>query len=403
MSKTKKKNKAKEDLMDITSEANVEVVEDNVSADVQADLPMPDLPVGDIIPPDISDITEVTGDKVEKEEAVIPDSDKDKPVKEKTKNKKKDKKSKKEKSKSNGEKDKNEVVPVSENLPDFLAGKDTDEILPPIVLPTDLIIPNSNEPVPEDDMFPHLASLFNKSVAEVKEECFVYQIRKFMSRLGKVVVRYNVPEPELEKIFLNADALKIGGILVAPIYLPACARQSKKHRLGHVKVGSLIDFPFGESSFKGKIASVREGMKIGVDTVGVTIPNMLLESENIKQYKSQVKKVGKLFKEGSGIVLNATDLSEDSIKKALKIANRTKLTSVTFAFGEATLEQVKLKLDVVNKYRGSKKINVLANVDRAEAVTEMFKLNVDMILTPYADDIGKDLFNKFKITSIKLR
>jgi deoxyribose-phosphate aldolase len=398
MFKTKKKNK-KEELTE------TEQVEKTDTTEVQEIIPESVPFDGDIIPPDITDIADITGDKIVPDEQVetADNAEKseraEKPEKSSKKVKKDNKKSKKEKSKGK----KTQAQTSSDNLPDYLAGKDTDEILPPLVLPTDLIIPSAETPVSEEDLFPLLSSLFNKTVKEIKEECFVYQIRKFMSRLGKVVVRYNVPDPELEKIFLNADALKLGGILVAPIYLPACKKISKKHRLSHVSVGSLIDFPFGESSFKGKVASVREGMKIGIDTVHVTIPNMLLESENIKQYKSQAKKIGKLFKEGSGIILNATDLSEDSIKKALKIAAKTKLTSVTFSFGEATLEQVKSKLDVVNKYRGSKKIYVLANVDRAEAVTELMKLSVDMILTPYADDIGRELVRRFNTESVKLR
>lgn len=398
MFKTKKKNK-KEELIETEQIENIETTEDQEKSPESVPFD------GDIIPPDITDIADITGDKIIPDEQVetADNAEKsgqaEKPEKSSKKVKKDNKKSKKEKSKGK----KNQAQTSSDNLPDYLAGKDTDEILPPLVLPTDLIIPSAETPVSEEDLFPLLSSLFNKTVKEIKEECFVYQIRKFMSRLGKVVVRYNVPDPELEKIFLNADALKLGGILVAPIYLPACKKISKKHRLSHVSVGSLIDFPFGESSFKGKVASVREGMKIGIDTVHVTIPNMLLESENIKQYKSQAKKIGKLFKEGSGIILNATDLSEDSIKKALKIAARTKLTSVTFSFGEATLEQVKSKLDVVNKYRGSKKIYVLANVDRAEAVTELLKLSVDMILTPYADDIGRELVRRFNTESVKLR
>lgn len=403
MLKNKKKSK-KDEIIENEQEVIVpDKVETEDNQNIHNDTE-PILPVGDIIPPDINEVADITGDKIipETENTPLPNSPEN--VSNSSNNVKPTKKAKKvKKTSKKDKKSKNEVAPITSGVPDYLDGKDTDEILPPLVLPTDLIIPDGNTPVNEDDMFPYLASLFNKSVKEIKEECFVYQIRKFMSKIGKVVVRYNVSDSELEKIFLNADALKFGGIIVAPIYLPICAKLSKKHRLSHVKVGSLIDFPFGESSFKGKVQAIKEGMKIGIDTAQVTIPNMLIENENLKQYKSQVKKVGKLFKDGSGIVLNATDLTDEGIKKALKIAGRTKLTSVTFSFGESTLEQVKEKLDVVNKYRGGKKIYVLANVDKAEAVTELMKLNVDMVLTPYADEIGKELVKRFNAESVKLR
>ncbi|MBR1967845.1 MAG: hypothetical protein IKA11_00425, partial [Clostridia bacterium] len=91
------------------------------------------------------------------------------------------------------------------------------------------------------------------------------------------------------------------------------------------------------------------------------------------------------------------------IKKAVRLINKTKLSFITFAFGEATLEEVKNKLEVVNKYRGAKKVRVLANVDSAEAVSELLKLKADMVLTPYADEIGKTLVERFNIKSVKLR
>ena len=60
-------------------------------------------------------------------------------------------------------------------------------------------------------------------------------------------------------------------------------------------------------------------------------------------------------------------------------------------------------MEVVNKYRGAKKVRVLANVDSAEAVSELLKLKADMVLTPYADEIGKTLVERFNIKSVKLR
>lgn len=255
----------------------------------------------------------------------------------------------------------------------------------------------------EYEEFPDLAALLNTTVAQLKDEFFLFQIRKLMSRLGKVIVRYNVTDAELEKIFINADVLSLGCVTVAPIYLPACAKQVEKHRLDGVRVGSVIDFPFGESSFKGKLSDVKEGARMGVDEVTVTVSTMLISSENDKIFRKQIKKLGRTFKNGAGIALNATDLSEEKIKRAIKIIGKSKLSSITFAFGEATLEELKTKMAVINKYRGAKKIVVLANVDRAEAVTELIKLNADMILTPYADAIGEDLVKRFNVKSVKLR
>ena len=179
--------------------------------------------------------------------------------------------------------------------------------------------------------------------------------------------------------------------------MPACAKQTKKNGFGAVNVGAVIDFPFGESSFKSKLSSVKECIKIGADQATVAIPSMLLSKTEIKNFKKQVKKLGKIRKIEVGVSLNASDLDEDKIKLALKILNKSKLAFITFAFGDATFIEVKEKLRVINKYRASKKICVLANADRAEAITELFKFKVDYILTPYADAIGDDLLKRFNL------
>lgn len=250
--------------------------------------------------------------------------------------------------------------------------------------------------------FPELAELMNTTVEQLRDEFFLFQVRKLMSRIGKVIVRYNVSEAEVERIFLNADALSLNQIMVSPVYLPVCKRLVKKHKLHDVCVSAVIDFPFGESSFKSKIHNVKDSVRIGVDEVSVMLPTMLCTEDNAKVLKKQIRKVGTSYKGRAGVALNATDLDEEQIKRAMKFAGKSKVNCVTFAFGEATLEEVKSKIETVNKYKNGKKIAVLANVDRAESVMELFKLEVDRILTPYADGIGEELVKRFEIKSVKL-
>lgn len=252
------------------------------------------------------------------------------------------------------------------------------------------------------EKFPDLARLMNTTVENLRDEFFLFQIRKLMSKIGKVVVRHSVTENELEKIFLNANALTINQILVSPVYLPTCERIVKKHKLHNVCVGSIIDFPFGESSFKSKINNVKDSVKIGVDEVSVMIPSLLTTPDHIKTFRKQVKKIAKSYKGSSGVVLNATDIQEEQVKRAMKIVGKSKLSFVVFAFGQATVSDLKEKMQIINKYKGNKKISVIANVDRADSIQELFKQGVDRILSPYADAIGQELVERFEIKSVKL-
>jgi len=250
----------------------------------------------------------------------------------------------------------------------------------------------------EKDLFRQLAVLLGSPVENIKEEFFIYQIHKFMSKVGKVVVRYNATEEELEKLFINSSLLNIDGITVSPAYFAVCKRvKSKNDYLA--RFCSIIDFPFGESAFKAKLASIKDGKSYGVEENTVMMPAMLLDEANIKQFKKQCVTIGRYGI--SSIALNALDLDEGAIDRAIKAISKTKLSHIIFVFGEATVEEVKNKMVVINKYRGLKKIGVLANVENAKDVSELFKCGADKILTPYADNIGKELLEKFKIKGIK--
>ena len=248
-----------------------------------------------------------------------------------------------------------------------------------------------------------LAELLNVSVEDVKDECCLFQVRNIMNKLTKVIVRYNVTDKELEKVLINCDALNVNGILLSPAYIPAIMRQKRKQNL-KVKIGSIIDFPFGESLFKSKLSDIRDSLRMGVNGVTVMLPAMLLEDKkNVKQFKKQSKKLGKIKRIDTSIALSAMDINLEQIKTAFKIVEKTKLKAITFIFGDVRLEEFREKMTVINKFKGKKPVRVLANVEQVSAVQELIKDNVDGILSPFADEIGVELVKRFNIKSVKLK
>ncbi len=248
-----------------------------------------------------------------------------------------------------------------------------------------------------------LAELLNTSVEDVKDECCLFQVRNIMNKLTKVIVRYNVTDKELEKILFNCDALNVNGIMLSPAYLPAVIRQKKKQNL-KVNIGSIIDFPFGESLFKSKLSDVRDSLRLGVNGVTVMMPAMLLDGKkNVKQFKKQSKKLGKIKKIDTSIAFSAMDINLEQIKTAFKIVEKSKLKAITFIFGDVKLEEFREKMTVINKFKGKKPVRILANVETVSAVQELIKDSVDIILSPFADEIGTELIKRFNIKSVKLK
>ncbi len=251
--------------------------------------------------------------------------------------------------------------------------------------------------------FLSLANLLGVKVEQIYDECFLFQVRKIMGRLGKVIVRYNVKDSELEKLLINSIELDLSEIAVSPVYIPSIKKRVNKLALHSQKITSFIDFPFGESLFKSKLNDVKTSIKDGVDGFTVMLPTMLLDQENIKEFRSQVKKLGKVHGVEKGVSLVATDITDAQIKQAFKTVEKSGLDSITFVFGDATEQVIKERLTAIEKYKGSKTLKILGNVRSAEDTVEIFKLGADVILTPYADEIGAELVKRFDIKTAKLR
>ncbi len=242
-----------------------------------------------------------------------------------------------------------------------------------------------------------LAGFLGVSVKELREEIYFTQIKKIMSKIHKVIVRYDMTETELEKIFFSAGRYGLGGMTVAPVYLSNCVKQNKKSKYQGLPFCSIIDFPFGESSFMGKVSNVKESLKAGASSVAVTMPTMMLNKENLKTFKKECKKLCRLTRNRAGIVLNASDINEENYVEGMKTIRKTKIAFITLAFGDATMEEVKHKLAVINRCGITKSLFVIANVERLEQAIELTKLNVARVLTPYADAIGEDLIKRYNL------
>ena len=242
-----------------------------------------------------------------------------------------------------------------------------------------------------------LAGFLGISQKELREEIYLTQIRKIMEKIHKVIVRYDMTEAELEKVFFLSGRYGLGGMAVAPVYLSNCVKQNKKSKYPNLPFCSVIDFPFGESSFKAKLSNVKESLKLGASTVAITMPTMMLNKENLKLFKKECKKLCRISKNRAGLVLNASDINEENYLEGMKVIKKTKIAFITLAFGEATMEEVKHKLAVINKCGVSKDLFVIANVESLEQAIELNKLKVSRVLTPYADAIGKDLLKRYNL------
>lgn len=246
-----------------------------------------------------------------------------------------------------------------------------------------------------------LALLLNEDESKVRDDCLFSGIKKFTEKLGKVIVRYDLSDEELLRLAINSQTLGLKETAVSPAYIPSVAKAVKRSKENMV-VSALVDFPFGENAFSAKIAGVKECVGSGVDEVSVFMPAMSLYKENKKQLSKELKRVAAAYKKHAGVAFSAENLSEESILAAAKAAEKAGLNHVLFAFGESDENSIKRKLSAVMKSGTALTLKVLGNVRTAEGAAKLFGMGAELVLTPYADEIGDELLKSFEIKSVKL-
>ncbi len=247
--------------------------------------------------------------------------------------------------------------------------------------------------------FYRLAEITGETAEQVKEDCVFYRVKKIMERLGKVVSGVNATDKDFRVMLSNARTLNLGQITVSPAYISSIKRQFKQGADGY-KVGVIIDFPFGESLFKTKMSDLHSAIQADADEVTVVLPSMLI-SGDYAAFKKQAKKIGDV-KHCTGIGVSVSDLTDEQIKSVFKAVEKTNLDYVTLLFGATDMTTLKEKLGAISKYKGHKRVKILASVRSVAGVSEVLKSGVDEILTPYADKIGEKLVEDFHLKNVEL-
>ena len=246
--------------------------------------------------------------------------------------------------------------------------------------------------------FSRLADILNKDEDAIIDECKLFQIRNIMSRLSRALVRHGLDGENTRTLVKNAIKSGLGEIAAAPVYIDGVAKSIKAGE--DVKVCAVVDFPFGESSFKSKTTDIKSCLKYGVDGFTVVMPVVAVKDAG--ELKSQMKKLGKVSKKETGVAFSASELDAENIKLILKTAGKAGLSSLTFAFGDEGEEEIRNKCEIIRRNKGKTEIRILGNVRTANAVATVISLGADKVITPFADEIAKDLAKSFGIKKVKL-
>lgn len=314
--------------------------------------------------------------------------------------------------KRDGEKETTEKVEVATENASEPVGEEKEEIITaPVLSETETFV----APVTEKSLqqaekekpskkvrteFSRFADILNKDEDAIIEECKLFQIRNIMSRISKALVRHGTDAENTRTLVKNAIKSGLGEIAAAPAYLDNVSDAMKSNE--ELKVSAVVDFPFGESSFKVRFSEIKNSVKKGVDGILTVINTAALKKENAKILKKELKKTGKIKGVEKGAAVNAEDATADDIKQIFKLSEKSGIEYVALTFGSITETELVAKMKEINAIKGKTPVKVMANVDDVDGVKTLISLGVNGIITPYADDIARELFKEFKIKSEKL-
>lgn len=241
-----------------------------------------------------------------------------------------------------------------------------------------------------------LAHLLGKTESGLKTEFYAYQIKEVMSSVAKSFLPEKFDAEQIEKAY--AECVKFGAkeIAVTPYMYQACKYVESKFVKGQVKFGAFIDFPYGESSHKARIADVKYAIANGVDLITATFPIKAFSLGSVGVEKARLNKLCKVAKRSLGVSVNV-DLDDEDMKKMLKIIDGTRVAHVTLRAENASMSTITKALSMLAKQKGNKKIFVYSTINNIEDLSTLLELKVDKIYTPYLEEIGYALCAKFGI------
>lgn len=248
--------------------------------------------------------------------------------------------------------------------------------------------------------FYRLAEILCTDKDALLEECKLYEIRKIMSKISRAVVRYGLTGSEMKSLVKNAEISGLSEIAVSPAYLTDLAY--KLENKAQIKVSTVVDFPFGEASFKVKLSEIKNSVKKGVDGVLTVFNATEINNDNAAAFKKQLRKIGRIKGVAKGVAVSGEDLNKDDIKRFLHVAEKAGFNYAAFLFGNVSESKLTAKMKEIAAVKGKIAVKVMANVENVWGVQALIKSGADGIITPYAERIAEELFTEFKIAGVKL-
>lgn len=241
-----------------------------------------------------------------------------------------------------------------------------------------------------------LARALGKTESGLKNEFYVYQIKELMSKVVKIASPEEFFKGSGEVMATELIKYGICEISVTPFSYQYCKNIEQKIGKHKIKFSAMLDYPFGQSSFRARGAEVREALKNGLDGITLTVPKTEIFVATASRVKPQLSKLSNITKNRLGFAIDA-DCPTETLKKAFKAVEGIKAAHISLivdkVFGETLIVAVKTALSL----KGNKKLYVYASTLSIDELSSLIELKVDKVYLQNAAETAKALSEKFGV------
>ena len=148
-------------------------------------------------------------------------------------------------------------------------------------------------------------------------------------------------------------------VVVPPVFVSFAKNYIENHLSGSLLVGSVVGFPLGNISTKGKICEVKNLIKAGADEIEVSLDISMVKMGEFGGLRAEISRIVRAAKRRVvKVVLETAYLTEAEIEKVVKICDKSKvdyvMTSSGYAPLGATLENVEKLVTLASGRMGVK-------------------------------------------------
>lgn len=238
--------------------------------------------------------------------------------------------------------------------------------------------------------------LLGQTEEQTKDEYKNFALAKVKKKFVFSLLKGGLSSDAVKEAIVNAQNSGYNSILALPSYISHIARAINSDNL---KVGVVIDYPFGENTLEGTLCQIKKWAKSSVDEIVVVLPLSDIKFNKCKNSEKILKNLYSISKKKAvSVMYDAYKLNDNELLKITKeiIDYRISTAYISTAIYKEKIEDRAIEVIKSTKKGQNPKICYSGEIENFEQATALLE-KCDYILTDKASEFIEEIKNKIEI------